>query len=122
MLKSNNLYNYDLISQEFLETCCQKVEECLQSITHSHFGIDDESTHVCKIRREFKFLCCNPKCKSSSEPHYLVPSPKGQTSDLPLLCKASTIYRKPTPEEMYWFPEKIKVNQVSQTLLYLNIN
>ena len=111
-------------SQEFLETCCQKVEECLQSITYSHFGIDDDgSTRVSKIQREFKFLCCNPKCKSSSKPHYLVPSSKGQTCDLPLLCEAtSTVYRVPTKEEAYWFPEEIKETQVSQTLLYLNIN
>ena len=109
-------------SQEFLETCCLKVEECLQSITYSRFGIDDRFTRVSKIQREFKFLCCNPKCKSSSEPHYIIPSPKGQTCDLPFLCDASTVYRQPTHEEAYCFPEEIKQTQVSQTLLYLNIN
>ena len=116
------VYNYDLISQEFLEICCQEVEECLHPITYSHFGIDDGSTCVSKIRREFKFLCCNPKCKSSSEPHYIVPSLKGQTCDLPFFCDASTIYRQPTRAEAFWFPKEIKETQVSQTLLYLNIN
>ena len=50
------------ITQDLLQTCCQRVKECLQFIN-------------VPIEKEFKFVC--EECGSSSDPHYLLPSRDG---------------------------------------------
>ena len=85
-----------------METCSQKVEESLQSTNVSVYT-DVKDIAVSNITREVKFLCRGSKCKSSSDPHYLLPL-LGQTWEIQIRCERSRDYRKLTRDEAYWFP------------------
>ena len=106
------------ISQDVLETSCQEVEKCLQSIDAQFHFVD--STPVSVIPREFKFICCDPNCPPSSDPHYLVlRSGKEQTCRDSLLCdENANCRRSPTLREAYWFPGEMEKSQVCHNSKY----
>ena len=114
----NSIFYINTLYQEILETSCQEVEKCLQSIDAQSNFVD--STPVSVIPREFKFICCDPKCPPSSDPHYLVlRSGKEQTCQDSLLCDENAYHhRTPTIREAYWFPEEIKKSQVCDNNKY----
>ena len=77
------------ITQDLLKTCCQQVKENLQFIN-------------VPIEKEFKFIC--QECESSSDPHYLLPSPDGIST----ACqRKKRVYRNLNPKEVYWFPDAV---------------
>lgn len=89
-----------------LEDCGQKVDKTLStsSIT-CDFSI--------KITREILFVCSSEECRSY-ELHYLKHAPKGQTTDLPLICQKRKKPRRLTNEEAYWFIQKEKEGKVCE--------
>ena len=97
---------YDLnifIKQNLLKTICQQVKENLQFISVS-------------IEKEFRFVC--QECDSSSDPHYLLPSPDGIST----ACQQKTrVYRHFTLEEAYWFPDAVLAEVSSGNTPQLNI-
>ena len=72
-----------------LKTCCQQVNGCLQFIS-------------VPIEKEFKLVCQGKECNSSSDLHYLLPSPDGIRTSCD---QKKRVYRNLTPEEAYWIPD-----------------
>ena len=100
-----------------LEDCGNKVDEVLSmhtcySSTPRLGSLKEDFT----ISRNFRYVCFSDNCRFQ-ELHYLIVVEE-QTIDLLLCCEKTKSYRKPTPEECFWFKEEIKAETVRQDYIF----